>query len=568
MRPIPPDIEIAQSAEIWPIEHIASKAGILPSELHLYGRYKAKVDLSILRRLEYMPDGKLIVVTGINPTPLGEGKTVTAIGLGQGLFQLGKSVFNTIREPSKGPTFGIKGGGCGGGYSQVIPMEEINLHFTGDIYAVEAAHNLANAILDNSLLKGNPCRIDPFNIVLRRCIDINDRVLRQIIVALGGRQNGIIRQTGFDITAASETMAILALAKDTKDLRERLGRMVVAYNEDGSPITAEDIKAAGPMAALLTEAIKPNLVQTLEHSPVFVHCGPFANVAHGNSSIVADKIALKLADYVITEAGFGTDCGFEKMVNIKARYGNFNVDCAVLVVSLRAIKMHGGAFKIGSGYKIDPELVKKENTKAVELGAENMIKHIENILKFNVPVVVAINHFIEDCEKEIELLKKIAKDAGAEDAVLSDAWREGGKGCIELAKAVIKAANKESKMRFLYPLDLSIKDKIEIIATQIYGADGVDYDILAEKKIKRFTELGYSKLPICIAKTPLSLSDNPALLGRPRNFRIHIRDVRESIGAGFIYPLCGDIMTMPGLPTEGAYKRVDIDESGRIYGLF
>ncbi len=568
MDMIPSDIEIAQSADIWPIEHIASRAGILESELLPYGKYKAKIDLSIIERLKNIVDGKLIVVTGINPTPLGEGKTVTAIGLGQGLAKIGKSVFNTLREPSKGPTFGIKGGGCGGGYSQVIPMEDINLHFTGDIHAVESAHNLANAILDNSLLKGNPCRIDPFNIVLRRCVDLNDRALRDIVIALGGRRNGVIRQTGFDITVASETMAILALATDIKDLRERLGRMVVAYNVDGKPVTADDIHAAGAMAALLTDAIKPNLIQTLEHTPAFVHCGPFANVAHGNNSIIADKIALKLADYVVTEAGFGADCGFEKMVNIKARYGNLNVSCAVLVVSIRALKMHGGAFTVKPGQKIDPKILGRENLEAVKLGCENMKKHIENVLLHNVPVVVAINHFTTDTDKEIELVKKIAIDAGADDAVVSYAWLKGGAGCEDLARAVVRSADKNTKMKFLYSLDIPIKEKIETIATKIYGADGVDYDILAEKRIKTFTELGYDKLPICMAKTHLSLSDDPTLKGRPKGFRIHIRDIRASIGAGFLYPLCGEIMTLPGLPAEGAYKKVDIDENGKIHGLF
>ncbi len=565
---IPSDIEIAQSADIYPITHIADRAGILESELHPYGPYKAKVDLSLIDRMKNIKDGKLIVVTGITPTPLGEGKTVTALGLGQGLARIGKSVFNTMREPSKGPTFGIKGGGCGGGYSQVIPMEDINLHFTGDIHAIESAHNLANAVLDNSLLKGNPLDIDPFNIVLRRCVDLNDRALRDIVIALGGKRNGVIRQTGYDITVAGETMAILALAENYKDLRERLGRMVVAYNSAGKPVTADDIQVAGAMAALLTEAIKPNLVQTLEHTPVFVHCGPFANVAHGNNSVLADKMALKLADYVVTEAGFGADCGFEKMVNIKARQGGLKVNCAVLVVSVRALKMHGGAFSIKAGQKLDTKILSQENTEAVARGAENMKKQIENVLLHNVPVVVAINRFNTDSDAEVELVRKIAVEAGAHSAAVSEAWLKGGEGTMELAEAVVAACEEGAEMRFLYPLDASIKEKIEIIATKVYGADGVDYDILAEKKIKKYTDLGFDKLPICMAKTHLSLSDDPKLKGAPRGFRVHIRDIRASIGAGFLYPLCGEMLTMPGLPTDGAYKKVDIDEKGNIYGLF
>ncbi len=565
---IPSDIEIAQNADIYPINHIADRAGILESELEPYGIYKAKVNLSILQRLAGIEDGKLIVVTGITPTPLGEGKTVTALGLGQGLARIGKSVFNTMREPSKGPTFGIKGGGCGGGYSQVIPMEDINLHFTGDIHAIESAHNLANAVLDNSLLKGNPCDIDPFNIVLRRCVDLNDRALRDIVVALGGKRNGVIRQTGYDITVAGETMAILALSENYRDLRDRLGRMVVAYDTKGRPVTADDIQAAGAMAALLKEAIKPNLVQTLEHTPVFVHCGPFANVAHGNNSVLADKIALKLADYVVTEAGFGADCGFEKMINIKARQGNLKVSCAVLVVSIRALKMHGGKYSIKAGQKLDPKILSEEDLDAVARGSENMKKQIENVKLHNVPVVVAINRFNTDSDAEIELVKKLALESGACGAEVSQAWLKGGEGTMRLAEAVVSACEEPNDMKFLYPLDASIKEKIETIATNIYGADGVDYDILAEKKIRKYTELGYDKLPICMAKTHLSLSDDPKLKGAPRGFRVHIRDIRASIGAGFLYPLCGEMLTMPGLPTDGAYKKVDIDENGNISGLF
>jgi formate--tetrahydrofolate ligase len=567
-QPIPSDIEIAQSAQIVPITQIAKKAGILESELHPHGNYEAKIDLSIVYRMRNIKNGKFIVVTGITPTPLGEGKTVTSIGLGQALARIGKSVFNTMREPSKGPTFGIKGGGCGGGYSQVIPMEDINLHFTGDIHAVETAHNLCNAVLDNSLLKDNPLKIDPFNIVLRRCMDLNDRVLRDIVVGLGGKANGVVRQTGFDITVASETMAILALAKDLKDLRQRLGRMVVAYNTEGKPVTAEDIKAAGAMTAMLKNAIMPNLVQTLEHTPVLVHCGPFANVAHGNNSVLADMMALKLADYVVTEAGFGSDCGFEKAVNIKSRQAGLKVNCAVIVASVRALKMHGGGFTAVPGQRMDPKVIEKENLPAVEKGCANLAKHIENVRLHGVPAIVVMNRFTSDTEAEIEMVRKLALAAGAHAAVTSEAWEKGGEGCIELAKAVVEACSEENDMKFLYPLEASIKEKIETIATKVYGAAGVDYDILAEKKIKLYTELGFDKLPICMAKTHLSLSDNPTVKGAPKGFRVHIRDIRASIGAGFLYPLLGDMQTMPGLPTEGAFAKVDIDEHGNIQGLF
>jgi formate--tetrahydrofolate ligase len=567
-QPIPSDIEIAQTAQILPISQIAKKAGILESELHPHGGYEAKIDLTILYRMRNIKDGKFIVVTGITPTPLGEGKTVTALGLGQGLAKIGKSVFNTMREPSKGPTFGIKGGGCGGGYSQVIPMEDINLHFTGDIHAVETAHNLCNAVLDNSLLKDNPCRIDPFNIVLRRCEDLNDRTLRDVVIALGGKANGVVRQTGYDITVASETMAILALATSLKDLRARLGRMVVAYTTDGKPVTADNIKAAGAMTALLKDAIMPNLVQTLEHTPVIVHCGPFANVAHGNNSVLADMMALKLADYVVTEAGFGSDCGFEKAVNIKARQSGLKVNCAVIAVSIRALKMHGGAFTAVPGQKMDTKLIEKENVEAVEKGAANMAKHIENVLLHGVPAIVAINRFTSDTDAEVEIARKKALEAGASAAVISEGWEKGGAGCTDLARAVVDACAKDNEMKFLYPLETPIKEKIETIATKVYGAGSVGYDILSEKKIKLFTELGFDKLPICMAKTHLSLSDNPTLKGAPKGFRVNIRDIRASIGAGFLYPLLGDMQTMPGLPTEGAFAKVDVDEHGNIQGLF
>jgi formate--tetrahydrofolate ligase len=562
------DIEISQQASMLPINRIAEQAGIAESELHPFGKHMAKVDLSLLNRLRESPNGKFIVITGINPTPLGEGKTVTALGLGQGLAKIGKRVFNTMREPSKGPTFGIKGGGCGGGYCQVVPMEDINLHFTGDIHAVETAHNLANAVLDNSLLKGNPCRIDLQNIVLRRCVDINDRVLRDIVIAIGGKANGVVRQSGFDITVATETMAILALANDLKDLRRRLGGMIVAYNVDGKPVTADDIQVAGAMTALLKNALMPNLVQTLEHTPVLVHCGPFANVAHGNSSILADRIALKLADYVVTEAGFGSDCGFEKAVNIKARQSGLKIDCAVIVASIRAIKMHGGAFTVLPGKVIDARMMEPQDLHAVEKGCENLIRHIANVRQHGVPVVVALNRFAGDTEEEIALVKKLAVQAGASAAVMSDGWARGGEGCVELARAVVEACETPSEMKFLYSLESPIKEKIETIAGKVYGADGVDYEPAAERNIKAFTALGFDKLPICMAKTPLSLSDNPSLKGSPTGFRVKVRDIRASIGAGFLYPLLGEMLTMPGLPTQGAFSKVDIDENGQIVGLF
>jgi formate--tetrahydrofolate ligase len=566
-NPVPSDIEIAQNARILPITDLADSVGILTSELYPYGKNKAKVDLSLLDRLQDKPDGKFIVVTGITPTPLGEGKTVTAIGLGQGLAKIGKRVFNTMREPSKGPTFGIKGGGTGGGYSQVIPMEEINLHFTGDIHAVETAHNLASAVLDNSLLKDNPLRIDPFNIVARRCMDLNDRTLRNIVIGLGGKVNGVVRESGFDITVATETMAILALADSMKNLRTRLGRMILAYDIEGRPVTAEDLKVAGSMTALLKDAIMPNLVQTLEHTPVFIHCGPFANVAHGNNSVLADRMAVKLADYVVTEAGFGSDCGFEKAVNIKSRQSGIKIDCAVIVASIRAIKMHGGAYTIIPGRKLDNDVMNREDLSAVERGCMNLARHIANVRQHGVPAIVAINRFTTDTDAEIALVEKLALQAGAQAVVTSEAWSRGGDGCTDLARAVVRACEAPSEMKFLYPLEASIKEKIETIATKIYGASGVDYEPLAEKKIKTYTDLGFGQLPICMAKTPLSLSDDPTLKGAPTNFRVTIRDIRASIGAGFLYPLLGNIMTMPGLPSEGAFTLIDIDENGRIIGL-
>ncbi|NLL62357.1 MAG: formate--tetrahydrofolate ligase [Candidatus Atribacteria bacterium] len=562
------DLEIAQKTEMLPIKEVAASIGIGEEDLELYGNYKAKVKLDILDRLADRPQAKYIVVTAITPTPLGEGKTVTAIGLGQGLAKLGKKTINTLREPSMGPVFGIKGGAAGGGYSQVVPMEDLNLHFTGDIHAVGAANNLLCAMLDTHLQKGNKMNIDLHKVGINRVVDISDRALRSIIVGLGGKENGIPRETGFDITVASEVMAILALATDIFDLRERLGRITVAYTTNGQPITAEDLKAAGAMTVLLKDALKPNLIQTLEHGPCFMHCGPFANIAHGNNSVLADAIATKLADYVVTEAGFGSDMGFEKMCNIKCRASKLKVDCAVIVSTIRALKMHGGLIKVVAGKPLDIEKLSQENLPAVEKGCENLEKHIENALLHGINPVVVINRFPTDTQAEIELTKEIGLKAGATSVVTHEGWAKGGEGCLELAEAVIDATKNESNFHYLYPLDATIKEKIETIATKIYGADGVTYLDQAEKNIKLFESLGFGNLPICMAKTHLSLSHDPALKGRPRNYRIPIRDIRASMGAGFLYPLLGTMMTMPGLPSMPAATRVDIDKNGNTVGLF
>ncbi|MFH1854350.1 MAG: formate--tetrahydrofolate ligase [Candidatus Omnitrophota bacterium] len=566
---VPTDLEIAQAAKLKPITEIASQIGINDDELELYGKYKAKISLSILNRLKDKKQGKYIDVTAITPTPLGEGKTVTTIGLSLGLAKLGKKVITTLRQPSMGPVFGIKGGAAGGGYSQVLPMEDINLHFTGDIHAVGAANNLLAAFIDNHLIKKNPLNIDPDSIVVRRVVDISDRALRQIKIGLGGKENGIPRDTGFDITVASEVMAILALTDSLSDLRKRLGRMVVASTKDGKPVTAEDIKCAGAMAVLLKDAIKPNLVQTTENTACIMHAGPFANIAHGNNSILADLIALKLADYVVTESGFGADCGAEKLLNIKCRHKDLKPpDGMVLVATVKALKMHGGGFKAVPGRPVDEDLMKKENIEAVIKGSENLVKHIENIKQFGLPVVVAINRFLHDTEREITAIKDIAKRAGAFDVVLSEVWEKGGEGGKELANAVLRMCGQNVDFKFLYPLDVPIKQKIETIATKIYGAKAVEYSAEAEKKIAYYTKLGYDKLPINMAKTHLSLSHDPELKGRPSGFTLPVRDVRISAGAGFLYPLCGTMRTMPGLPSVPAGTRVDIDENGKITGLF
>ena len=561
------NLEIAQKARLKPIKAIARKLGLKEKELYLYGDHMAKVPLSVLQRLRKRKNGKYIDVTAITPTPLGEGKTVTTIGLAMSLNRIGKKTTVCIRQPSLGPVFGIKGGAAGGGYSQVVPMEDFNLHLTGDVHAVGLAHNLCAAFLDNSILKGNPLNIDPLSITWRRVLDVSDRFLRNIKIGLGGSQNGIERDSGFDITVASEVMAILALTSGLRDLRKRLGRIVLATTKDGKAVTAEHIEVAGAMAVLLKNAIKPNLLQTLENTPCFVHAGPFANIAHGNSSILADEIALKLSDYVVTESGFGADCGAEKFLNIKCRISGLKPDCVVMVCTVRALKMHSGRFKVVAGRPLDRALL-KENPEALGEGCSNLEKQIENMKLFGVPVVVAINKFTTDTKKEIELIKKRAKAAGAEDAVLSEVWAKGSKGGTELAKAVVRASEKKANFKFLYPLDWPIKKKIEIIARKIYGADDVKYEDAAERAIALYTKLSYDKLPICMAKTHLSLSHDPKLKGRPEGFTLLVRDVRASVGAGFLYPLCGTMRTMPGLPTHPAGKKVDIDKDGRTVGLF
>jgi formate--tetrahydrofolate ligase len=561
------DLEIAQAAEIKPIEEIAVAAGLHPDELEVYGRYIAKVNLTALDRLADRPNGKYIDVTAITPTPFGEGKTTTTVGVSQALGRLGKRVITCIRQPSMGPTFGIKGGAAGGGYSQVIPMEQFNLHMTGDIHAVGVAHNLMAAAIDASILHKNPLRINPFSITWPRVVDVNDRALRKIVVGLGGKANGYPRESSFDITVASEVMAILALTTDLFDLRKRLGRVVFGTDVDGNPLTAEDLEVAGAMTVLLKDAIKPNLFQTLEHTPVFVHAGPFANIAHGNSSILADRLALKLADYVVTESGFGADCGMEKFMDIKCRYSGLAPDAVILVATIRALKMHGGLGKVIAGKPLPPEY-QEENLEAVEKGCANMARQIANVLLFGVPVVVAINHFPTDTDREIELVRRRALEAGAEGAYVSQVWAKGGAGGVDLAEAVIAAAEKPSEFRYLYPLDAPIKEKIETIATKVYGADGVDYEPAAEKKIAQYTAWGLDNLPICMAKTHLSLSHIAAWKGVPTGFRLPIRDVRASVGAGFLYPLCGPVLTMPGLGSKPAFKQVDIDETGRTVGLF
>ncbi|MFN3466994.1 MAG: formate--tetrahydrofolate ligase [Candidatus Brocadiales bacterium] len=567
-KKVPSDIEIAQAATLKPIQEIAGALGIREDELEMYGRYKAKVSLDILERLKRVKNGKYIVVTAITPTPLGEGKTTTTVGLGMGLCRLGKKAVIAIRQPSLGPVFGIKGGAAGGGYSQIVPMEDFNLHLTGDNHAVSVSHNLLSAFIDNHLHHGNKLGIDPFSITWPRVVDISDRALRNIVIGLGGKDQGVPRETGFDIAVASEVMAILALATGLHDLRKKLGRIIIGSTKEGKPVTAEDLKCAGSMTVLMRDAIKPNLLQTVENTPAFVHAGPFGNIAHGNSSIVADQIALKCADYVVTESGFGADLGAEKFMNIKCRYSGLSPNCAVIVATVRALKMHGGVGNIVAGKPL-PDDLRRENVPAVEKGCQNLVKMIENMKLYGIPVVVAINSFETDTRAEIETVRAIAVEYGAEDAVESNHWARGGVGAEELAEAVVAAANKPSRFMFLYPLEASIEEKIEIIATKMYGADGIDIMPAAREKIERYTRWGVDKLPICMAKTHLSLSHDPALRGRPRGFRVPVRDLRASVGAGFLYPLLGTMRTMPGLPSKPAGEAVDIDmATGKVVGLF
>jgi formate--tetrahydrofolate ligase len=561
------DIEIAQAAKMKPIREIAAALGILDDELELYGKFKAKVELSIIDRLkkENRPLGKYIDVTAITPTPLGEGKTVTTIGLTLGLNHIGKKAVTCIRQPSLGPVFGIKGGAAGGGYSQVVPMEDFNLHLTGDIHAVALANNLACAFVDAHIHHGNVLDIDVKAPIIRRVLDISDRwALGDITVGVGGPNE---RRTGFDIAVASEVMAILALTSDLQDMRKRIGRMVLAQTKSGKPVTCEDLKCAGSMTVLMRDAIKPTLIQTLEHTPVFVHAGPFANIAHGNSSIIADQMALRLGEYCVTESGFGADIGMEKFFNIKCRLSGLRPSVVVLVCTVRALKMHSGRFKVVAGKPLDPGLL-SEDIKAVEDGCANLDKQISNARRHGIPVVVAINRFDTDTPKEIEAIRQRAVAAGAETAVLSEVWAKGGAGGAKLAEAVVEAAQKPAKFQHLYELDWSIKKKIETIAKEMYGADGVTYLPEAEEKVARFTKLGYDKLPICMAKTHLSLSHDPKLKGRPTGFTVPVRDIRASVGAGFLYPLLGEMKTMPGLPSEPAGQKIDLDAKGNVVGLF
>ena len=553
------DIEIAQQAKMQKITDVAAKLGIGEDDIELYGKYKAKLSYDLIRRVEEKKPGKLILVTAITPTPAGEGKSTTTVGLAQGMHKLGKRVIVALREPSLGPCMGIKGGAAGGGYSQVGPMEDINLHFTGDFHAITSAHMLLSAMLDNHIQQGNALNIDPRRIVWKRVVDMNDRELRNIVVGLGGKAHGVPRQDGFDITVASEVMAILCLASNLHDLKERLAKIIVAYDYNGKPVTAGQIKAHGAMAALLKDAIKPNLVQTLENVPAIIHGGPFANIAHGCNSVMATRTAMRVADYTITEAGFGADLGAEKFFDIKCRYAGLKPDAAVIVATVRALKMHGGVPKT--------ELT-TPNVEAVKKGIVNLEKHIENVKKFGVPVVVAINIFAQDTEEELEAIREHCAKHGV-NVALSDVFARGGEGGIELAKEVIALADSgKSDFKPLYDLDLPLKAKIETIAKEIYGADGVNYTKEANKALKEFEDLGYGNLPICMAKTQYSFSDDPALLGRPSGFNITIRNCRISAGAGFIVVLTGDVMTMPGLPKVPAAEKIDVSDDGVISGLF
>jgi len=614
--PVPSDIEIAQAAEMIPIVEVADGLGLTMDDMDLYGKYKAKIHLDVSEQLADLPNAKYVDVTAITPTPLGEGKTVTTIGVSQGLHYLGKKVFTCIRQPSQGPTFGIKGGAAGGGYSQIVPMEDFNLHLTGDIHAVGAANNLLAAAIDARILHEDSYNserlasllcpkdefapwmrkrleklgiqaekpsqltpeeqnrffclgIDPYSITLNRVVDVNDRAVRNVIVGLGSEGDGRPRQAGFDITVASEVMAILALANSLQDLRERIGRMVIGTDKNQNPVSAEDLGVAGAMTVLLKDALMPNLMQTLDGSPAFVHAGPFANIAHGNSSVVADMIGIKLASggYLVTESGFGADCGMEKFFDIKCRASGLIPNCVVIVASIRALKMHGGGPKVVAGIPLNPAY-KEENLPLLEKGLANLEANIKIALRFGVPVVVAINKFNTDTGAEIEMVKKAAVAAGAEAACVSEVWAKGGEGGAELAEAVIAACEKPSNFQYLYSLDIPIKDKIETIARQVYGADGVNFEPAAQAKLKLYTDLGYDRLPINMAKTHLSLSHDPTWKGVPSNYHLPMRDIRASVGAGFLYPLCGTMRTMPGLPSRPVFMDIDIDlETGKVVGL-
>ena len=553
------DIQIAQEATLLPIKEVAASIGIEEDDLELYGKYKAKISDELIEKSKNNPDGKLILVTAINPTPAGEGKTTTSVGLGQAFGKLGKKALIALREPSLGPCFGIKGGAAGGGYAQVVPMEDLNLHFTGDFHAITSANNLLAALLDNHIQQGNELGIDPRQIVWKRCLDMNDRVLRNVVVGLGSKMDGMVREDHFVITVASEIMAILCLADDMNDLKRRLGRIIVAYTFDGKPVTAEDLQAVGSMAALLKDALKPNLIQTLEHTPAIVHGGPFANIAHGCNSVRATKTALKLADYVITEAGFGADLGAEKFFDIKCRKAGLHPDAVVLVATIRALKYNGGVPK---------DQLSEENLDALKKGIVNLEKHIENLQKYGVPVVVTLNSFITDTKAETDFVEQFCKERGCEFA-LSEVWEKGGEGGIALANKVLETLEtKESNFKLLYDDDLSLKEKIETVAREIYGADGVTYSAAAEKELKRITNLGMDKFPVCMAKTQYSLSDDPELLGRPEGFTLQVREAYVSAGAGFVVVLTGAVMTMPGLPKHPAAFDIDVNEDGKITGLF
>ena len=553
------DIQIAQEANMLPIKDVAAKLGIVEDDLELYGKYKAKLSSELMHKLKEKPDGKLVLVTAINPTPAGEGKTTISVGLGQALSRLGKKAAIALREPSLGPCFGIKGGAAGGGYAQVVPMEDLNLHFTGDFHAITSANNLLAALLDNHLQQGNALQIDPKQIVWKRCVDMNDRALRNIIIGMGNKMDGVVRQDGFVITVASEIMAILCLSNDMDDLKRRLGNIIVAYNYQGEPVTAKDLKAVGSMAALLKDALKPNLIQTLENTPAFVHGGPFANIAHGCNSVQATKMGLKLADILVTEAGFGADLGAEKFFDIKCRKASLHPDAVVLVATIKALKYNGGVVK---------EQLGEENLDALKRGIVNLEKHIENVQKYNIPVIVTLNQFVSDTEEEIAFVEEFCKERNCEFA-LANVWEKGGEGGEELAKAVIKTLEtKESHFQPLYGDDLTIREKIETIAREIYGAEGVTYSPMAAKAIDKIESLGMGDFPVCMAKNQYSLSDDAKKLGRPTGFTIHVREAYVSAGAGFVVAITGAIMTMPGLPKKPAAENIDVDTNGVITGLF